>query len=458
MKKISKIEEAANYFYKMAGLLQVPLLALKELEEWIEGSYCEEVGQELTKRIEENKRRDKEYDKIEKTLKKWMEVYSAINDLQYNDGSIDALIKAIGSSIVIPIFDINGESSDGMNGEVRSGNCVILSISKNRNNFYSYGLYIDYSGEEVDELHNNIDSENLKKLIIRDKRKIDNILNDFDELRINYETYGNEYLKNLQMVRGYCVSKAVEGRKEIKIKGIDLPYTKGRDEEVKIVAEYVRTKEDEVLHGDNDFAGLWYGGVPNKNNPRPYYIGTIYIKSPILYGSKIPTNLNELKNDIEGMKKVGRHELQHFVQTFLTYLYGSGGLPSDKLRSKNLPLDESGRTIHSLRDVEFYTRLSDSAHYFNEAKKHLPLQLHEDFMLNCIGKIGEEEFKNKAIKFLKEIDKNNHRLNLEQQFNYILYKINKSGISRVKEFFEDLKQHQPLKYGKAVAVFVNEVR
>jgi hypothetical protein len=203
------------------------------------------------------------------------------------------------------------------------------------------------------------------------------------------------------------------------------------------------------------------------------------------------------------IKRVIRHELQHYVQSYIGFehtldLYDTiGGLPSKKLRDKHfdkihefgvvrpskddvyLPTeifdlkDPSGKVLHELRDVEFYTRLSDAITIFNRIKKKLPVPLHMDFANAFIARTPLDVFMYKYDKYLtaefnrayaehmKNADADTLKTIQEQIRNQV-----DQQVKNVDDYFTDfvpdrffkmLRKYQPKKYEKAVSVFITKI-
>ena len=514
MSQLNKIIDAIGHFCKLAGLLQVPEKALGEMNEWLEACYCYEVAVELKKKIDANNKREKKFatfdDKFEVLSSSYelLKMREAIYNLQHTSDRdnhvviIDKLIDI--GTINLPKFHrYKIDPSTDMEGVIEEyGDClsfIVYPDDKNVGQYY-YGLDIDYDDKDsegndnkikVSEDHESISLEKLVKLLIKDYENIDNLVTKLDYFKSGYETYEDEYLKQIQMTHGYCINKAKDitiedmRLKKIEINGIDLGYTKNSKKSVKLGIKYIMGPE-QVAHlpVDNNYLGFWQESKFPEHGFAPHYIGSINIISPILRGKEFPFEIGKLKKDIQDIQSTAYHEMQHFVQTFIKYINkANGGFPSKKIMQKGVdyngkptggptsvtvPMkekDEYGRIIHPLRDVEFYTRLSDSVYYFNEAKIYFPLQLHRDLMLNYIDRISDDEFKKRIMEFFK-IEQRENGYDTEDeyfidrarnQFNTIMYSVRQTAIYAGKEFFEALKKHQPLKYGKAVAVFTNAV-
>lgn len=116
--------------------------------------------------------------------------------------------------------------------------------------------------------------------------------------------------------------------------------------------------------------------------------------------------LEIIQHDVDGLHSIVRHELQHFAQSYITYMVAEipdmadvmdeiGGFPSSRIRTphykqelspghpafdpenpaiqkllrrlRELGLSASHTDFHALDDVEFYTRLADEIEKFNQA-------------------------------------------------------------------------------------------
>jgi hypothetical protein len=267
-------------------------------------------------------------------------------------------------------------------------------------------------------------------------------------------------------------------------------------------ARFVLEKETPKIYDGEQWGGLWsafsypnsrYRGLISVKN-----IGDLYVARDIESDTKGLDDLQKLNANLNDLKRTTRHELQHFMQNLLGFLTRKKGQMTGDIEWRGMPsknvsdpeytphgkaknpkdpsktemVDEKGRLRHSLRDVEFYTRLSDAIERFNTARRTLPLSLHPLLMKGWIRVLTPEEFKAQLIPALRTetnkawmSDPRWSSYTPEWQASKLEREINEYS-SRVYEpyaavyrekFFEDLKQYQPEKYRKAVIEFVKAV-
>jgi hypothetical protein len=220
-----------------------------------------------------------------------------------------------------------------------------------------------------------------------------------------------------------------------------------------------------------NWIGMWQAWPKVFNDKNELVIGRILIKNPV----KNPLNskpridtLEMLQYQIQQIKDIARHELQHFMQSFINYMINqTGGLPSKKIRDKENLSSSVGTSDkeHVLADQEFYTNLTDSVHEFNQYKTLVPVSLHRDYMLAWIRHIPVQRFfdlmeqklipifkhniKTKSLKTKKQRDVEWD--NITNSFGSASEMLNHSNM------FNILKQFNPNKYRKAAAEFSKAV-
>lgn len=192
------------------------------------------------------------------------------------------------------------------------------------------------------------------------------------------------------------------------------------------------------------------------------YIGRIVIarntweRTKQLVESKDPISI--LKKELDDITRTVRHETQHLIQGYINILHGleeRGGLPSFKYRDPEYnphgaPRSSSlafpgNRLEHELRDVEFYTRLSDEIHNFNRIKTTLPISLIRPIIMHWIGETPPN--------FQVLVDRERIKANAIQ-----LDAIHEAlEFARRRTFFKFLKLYQITKYRKAVKEFIKAV-
>lgn len=235
----------------------------------------------------------------------------------------------------------------------------------------------------------------------------------------------------------------------------------------------------------NDEKGLWV--TDNKGeilgeivvNTEVYFLlrDNGYIKSP---------NLSDFKKLLDVNKATIRHELQHAVQTYIKTvkkLKDVGGLPSKHI-TDNTEFDHEGFSKnkspayfpifnnlvtrehdqpHALRDVEFYTRLSDAVdevkpliNAFNQVKGVAPelSSLVDSAKTDFIRSYVTYSLGNTIVsKLLRSMESHTNRTVKELS---VTIKDLIRGMQE-NEFFSKLKSSQPAKYQKAVKEFFKEV-
>ena len=532
---LAQLLEKIDLFYKMAGLLQVPEQALKEASDWVIAQYCADMAERYADMLAANKQREKRSDTLEPLLRKWQSIDYKMSDLKYQlkidpqynvtalEKTLDDLITEIGEAATLPVFDKDHQSDlTGLSGAIKSGNCMLLQLKKLKGGKYYYNFFIDFTapepkeGERAGRVTKKFGRSELSGATLEETANflasmeiyVDTVVNHFDYFRMSYDIFSKESLKNMIVVYGTCKRLASQGGSEptskgknISIKSLDLPYLREdqKDQTVTIGVNFITSEEEAKEIHPESWAGLWeesYNKVTKLNERTIQYIGTIYVKGDPKGDSKSISGLSGLNKELTKLKETTRHEMQHFVQTFIQYVNRfshmaknkeEGGLPGKNLRDtayrssgkpnkgfigpqhdivdKNSP---HGLIQHSLRDVEFYTRLSDTVGQFNRAKTFIPTQLWRDYMMAWIDHLAISEFRSRAQKYFEQkaaIDLNlkakgvisdGESYRLAESYMYRAYPAF-SALHTGREFFNWLKTYQTPKYNKAVAEFMKAV-
>jgi len=162
--------------------------------------------------------------------------------------------------------------------------------------------------------------------------------------------------------------------------------------------------------------------------------------------------LNQFKYGLHINQTTAKHELIHALQFILTKLTrldrkkNIAGLPPKNVRKKDIDLygrkDKTKSmpdTHHMLRDIEFYTNLTDEVNdYLFFANYERTPKMKEQLAKLWIG---SENMYNKLKQHLLDTAK--------QEPAQVVYSI--------RPFFMKLKNHDPERYQKAVKVFWNEI-
>ena len=282
--------------------------------------------------------------------------------------------------------------------------------------------------------------------------------------------------------------------KQILINPIDQPYITHR----KPVMIGVSLVVDE--HKDKNIAtgikGYWQPEPPTPKGevpPKIIKIGTVVIAGNFDNDASTIHDIDQLQDRIADLRTTTKHELQHFVQEYLAPYAGKagyGGVPSAKVKDtafypegqirtepteEQIPMfdlkDTDGRVYHELRDIEFYPRLSDAIESFASLQRHLPVLLHHDLAQAFVGQMPASVLTAKIRETVTKLVYDKYYWKPE----YIKYdpdtykKIGDEIVNELRWFksllenrlpdrlFMMLQKYQPLKYGKACAVFMQRV-
>lgn len=204
---------------------------------------------------------------------------------------------------------------------------------------------------------------------------------------------------------------------------LEVSFKKALIEPV-IKTEFIfNTEKARSIHHES-WSGLWNGNL-------------------LIHHRLLPTKLltiNNLEKMLESIERTVYHELQHLVQEYLQRIKGLkewGGLPPNKTRDTkqfdhlgNI-LNQPQKTVeHTLRDVEFYTNLTETIKDFYVVLFKYPTNLRKLLFNVWVGKNS-----------LSELEKADKDIFLET----------KTYIDNAVHFFDSLKNNQFEKYKKAVA-------
>ena len=534
--------ENVDYFYKTAGLLKVPEKQLKEASDWIVTCYCHAVAQKLEDQILGNKVRVKVSGSLPRLLTDWRHIVEQIGSLRLLTQNEDLAIEKLAELAnfigldgkKLPYFNEDEiDKTTQMTGIVDTNvNCMRMYLAKNDNDTFYFSLRVKFSkkDEETISLYEQGHNEPFAQIIAKltsNINKIETVIDYFDQFVNRYKIFDKTYLKNITVVYGACKRLSqgfsaqngiVTDPKRIEFPVTDIPYGRykpvsgesgavnKRDATSAIYAALItsKTEADKLYKGS--FGGLWVKGDWDKW-PNSTYIGTLYVYADMNEeDASLPGSISSLNNMIVRLRNITRHEIQHFVQDFQWYLNADikdAGRPGKNISERD-KYDANGRVNpnfigphqdiietdgphkgyinHTLRDVEFYTRLSDAVSYFHTSSSDWPKFLHRDLMLYCIDHISRAQLHNNCTRLLQqyynrimglEPNKYSYDTDIKQQpekqklyyeaerrayqtFTYVdsmsLYAINS-----IRHFFVALKQYQPPKYRKAVSIFINSV-
>jgi hypothetical protein len=461
---IKKVE----YFQSLAGLLKVPNGLLEKVTDWAVGAYANALTSTLNKALVGIEYRD--------------QVINITNNLFDNDqfrlfidGNHQAIIPTKDNTAFnFTISYFNSEEIDektGLKGVydwVNRPPTLELFIYRFNNDKYNFLLTINEDRKE-DTLLKNITLKEVLSELDKNVLQISRVWGEFYNFINDYMQFNKEHIRNMQVLR----AKLSRYPHEKNIRSFKVTYddlseyhdiSSYKDKNISypsIGAEFVFDDRYKDYYEGN-WSGLWTG-------------------EKLLIKQFLPSieRLTEKRIDREmaDIKETVRHELQHASQSFLKMLKKNdeAGLPSKKIRDPNV--DQYGRDgiqqledrlnvpssrskiDHGLRDIEFYTDLTDNIAEFKSAVRQVPLSARQLFFHTWIGTIPILEFNKQIPQILKKfysVDSLNQltlpqlsKLNSDAQT--MLNKLNNNN-----QFFQTIKI-QPLKYNKAVKEFYKEV-
>jgi hypothetical protein len=298
-----------------------------------------------------------------------------------------------------------------------------------------------------------------------------------------FETYSEQSLRQLHMTRALFeqrrVTKDWDGKKFL-IPIREIPYfaeLKLPVENIEFKASFVTNPSDQKMISDYEggWLGLWSARNITLDEVKTDLVkqdrlplGTVYVYRNVKEEFAEGISAGDRKDALDELRDTVRHELLHMLQWAFKHLKSLteiGGVPSRKFRDKNLdvhgrpldelkvPVDPKKRVEHELRDVEFYTRLSDTVHEFQRARTILPLSMHAVMARAWVSLIERPAF--------REILKNAPELrHLSTSERALLFNRAESMIYNHGErnFFSNLKAQQPLKFQKAVKEFMKAIQ
>lgn len=520
---MNELFRLANRFHRRAGLLKVPEQALKEAEDFIVGKFCSEMADKIATALQHDKNRVKIQPLVKKQLSDWETLWGLVEELKHANPNnpdelrqnADKIVEFVNSiskiGLSISSFDRKTNSQTGMMGNINSkSKCANFFILKNDDSTYYFHLYIKFDHTDLvldssSPPRINIDADQLTPAELRqtiiDKNVTDHmgqLYEPLSELQYNFDTLSSSELKNMAVVYGHCkrwADNSHKGSTFITVSFMDLPG--GGSSSFSFVVELVDENGAENVGEGNNWSGLW-----SERDKYKSMLGTVYVKTPKLNASDM-INLSTLNDAITALKKTTRHEVQHFVQTAINRMvedqtekpFQDGGLPSRKVRDtllepngrikisptsipphldhvpeereiKELKLnnlldknDPHQRVIHTLRDIEFYTRLSDEIAAFNQMKNKYPLNLQDDLARVRTALITPMEFNHRLMDAAKKEVSNEEGSYVLRDLNRYMGRLPSSGFGSDvgSRFFQDLKEHQPLKWRKAVSEFFKAV-
>jgi len=479
--------------------------------------YGYKLGERIHKKVVSLSERNKYYDSVAPFIQKWQDIYSALDDVRLADEGtkeyyINKLIKALEANnqpyASFPYFEpFTIDIETGLSGTMKKkgkGQSLFMYITKEGDE-YELALNISFDSkvegtddEEPTKIKTNIfelglNINELIDILKTQFKNIEKIVAAMERLPYHYEMYENKYINDLAVIYGYCKQLASKLDEDdisrissniathiFDIKAEDVAYTKSEKNEAiySFSAEFFDDVEGtNAIKGVASAEGLWYSYEGD------YFMGTLYAAANTKADAENITNLQQLKEKVARLKQIVRHEVQHVIQDFISKIKKmreDAGLPSRKIRDpkyrpSGMPVKkepespEGGRIKHELRDVEFYTRISDEVDKFNNSKTHLPVSMHKDLMLAWVAQISYDDFMSIEREKLTEIAYSQFNedpkkylsppVNVKWHLESLISRANKANniLWGGRAFFAELKDHQPEKYKKAVSEFLKAI-
>lgn len=497
--------------FKSAGELKIPQKTFEEVFEFIKNCYAVETSEYFKKIIQSENTRHRILNKIEDFNNEFTAISWKIEDLveAYKNKDFDLCHKNINDlidllKIPLNLGKFNLHREDPLTGDVGSqtmepsfflrliklgsGNNVKFnvefSVKLDEKSYFQRG--VDDSNNKIiklDEIHYELSFEEICEFFTEQYKS--GIFNDIFNYLLHLKTwqvYDTKYFLHLKAVYAFLKKntgdvKYDQYEKTFTVEAKDFPYDIKKFKSKNLTFTATFTPDDKKPNITNEnWAGLWVRQPKESSN---IFLGKLFVASDCVGDAREIRSISKMQEKFLDIKRTVRHELQHFMQNALGVLideniddFKSKGLPSSKIRDLSWtpsgydksPFMLTERQDHPLRDVEFYTRLSDCIEEFKAVESLYPPRLKNLVIQGYIGQIDRNEFtktfrkeiEQEIAKDLPEKNKTNTRLIERLCLKY------ENSIKKVFQllndpFFKKLKDHQPLKYRKAVIEFIKAV-
>lgn len=243
----------------------------------------------------------------------------------------------------------------------------------------------------------------------------DRILTSLEELMSTMDSESTEYRKAAVLAAKlkFYIKTDLDNVKKFKINLDDVSFLDNEIAFVKSYAPHVLNKYVTVIFDIID-------DLPTEE-------GDYNPKSQVITITKEEERAISENNVMAALKHISqliRHELQHLVQFYARELKGVAdyrdiGMPSTNIAPYQEEEDEE-KINHYLRNIEFYTNLSDSRDNLKEMFRLLPKQVHRLIFDTCIGIIKYEDFHKELYTKLKEMDPSFNKKEFEKRYRRYL--------------------------------------
>lgn len=388
---------------KEAGLLKVPVALLQDVFVWLDSVYAGYIKNLMLEKIK--KRTDiPSEDELNNMENKMDEVYWR--------QSIDFVLK-ITESIYDKYNVIN--TTDKFPFSITLSRQKKDDAVEDRYGYiddeYDYLYNIDFKSDDINITQHNIDYDTAEKLIYG------KIINFFKEMKDyiweckNLRDAYSDTIINEQLLLKECdkyitndpqyINNTESINKKFSYKNY-FSNTKFDNYKVTIFAFFEFKTMAAIAKSNGWESGIGYWIV----NQNPLY-NDIWVNCE--YNAEDVESFNSARQMIH---QTARHELQHLVQDQIRKLKNMnelGGLPSKKIRNPEYDLYGNPTTInkgkerqdHALRDIEFYTRLSDEVQSFKNRYQYRKDNDKYELAKKWTGLIGSE-----SSSFFKQLREN----------------------------------------------------
>ena len=471
---INNLLQKAILFNKTAGLITVPPALLKRVEDWAIGIYAERAVSQYDNYILSLIRQTKNRNLFVSMLEQAKKCFSSLYNVGETEDPISEDINKIISwakenhTLSIPYF--YSDEEDEIPIDKKKVNALKISIDTLPNNKFNLQINTneniprdiveDYNIIPVNIYRRDLSTDQLISLLQKAYETIKGIYYAFEYTVSNLEYHSKEELAPYYVERAKLkklseqYGTSLANPEIFYFEASLLPTIKNLIPEANTLNFSVffkkRTKDD---YG----SGFW-----SKSN-KSWHLGTVQIVPSLKELDNTSPSKYHIKESIEDIKDTVRHELIHMIQTAIARIKNlkeEGGLPSKRIREEgvdyygtptsNNPSKE--RIEHGLRDIEFYTRLSDSVKMFINIARELPMPLRTLAAKVWVGEANANVLINAFSDY--------YHSTYGQMATFSLMRTitNKANdLMNKDDFFINLRVSQPLKYHKAIKEFYKAV-
>jgi hypothetical protein len=421
---------------KQSGLLKVPQADYQKMLTWTLGIFAFMAWQTISKNIIISQNEKAHYQYMEKLLDNpYFEKISSL--FVYPDDLIKTFLNTLNEDGELEVTWLVGKDINDNLKSYKTG----LFIFKLDDGTYNYKALNA-------PLQKNIDLETV----------INHLTKDLDNLAISAREFQDKVLEEGRSGESKAITTEYHRLLKTLEQKFHFPtdnnpsYTKQFDVNINnkihpIKVSLINSPDTQkYIYDKESWAGLW------QDNTIFIYVNPEKLKK--LSNSLNNNSLNSMAHDIANTL---RHELQHAVQ-FLAKEEFKTGLPSKKLRSKDYdiygrkipefsspnlqnsnPKIPSEKQNHNLRDIEFYTDLTDAISELKVSLNKIPPMFKSQSIKYGLGELSEDDFKNLIETRWGNIDYK-YRMESPLSKDYTSYTII-NMLAPVKHYFDNLKTH-----------------